>query len=89
MALSKEQKEQIVKKFKSGELDTGSVSVQVALLTARINDLTPHFVAHKKDFHGRRGLEHAVAQRRKLLKYLKNSDLKKYTALTKELGIRN
>lgn len=88
MALSKENREEIVKKYQRSGLDTGSSEVQVALLTARINDITQHFVAHKKDVHGRRGLVRLVSQRRKLLDYLKRTDVKKYTQLVKDLEIR-
>lgn len=88
MAVTKQQKEQIVKKFRRGELDSGSPEVQVALLTARINQLTGHFATHKKDHHGRRGLVTAVNQRRKLLDYLKRKNTSKYEALIKELDIR-
>lgn len=88
MAVTKENKEQIVKKFKTSDLDTGSAEVQVALLTAKINDLTVHFTTHKKDFHGRRGLVKMVNQRRKLLDYLHRKDVKKYQDLIKALEIR-
>jgi small subunit ribosomal protein S15 len=88
MAVTKDQKAAIVKKFKTGDLDTGSSEVQVALLTAKINDLTSHFTSHQKDFHGRRGLVKMVSQRRKLLDYLRRSDVKKYESLIKELEIR-
>jgi small subunit ribosomal protein S15 len=88
MAVTKQQKEQIVKKFRRGELDSGSPEVQVALLTARINQLTGHFASHKKDHHGRRGMIRAVNQRRKLLDYLKRKDSPKYESLIKELDIR-
>lgn len=88
MAVTKETKEQIVKKFKTSDLDTGSAEVQVALLTAKINDLTVHFTTHKKDFHGRRGLVKMVNQRRKLLDYLHRKDVKKYQDLIKALEIR-
>lgn len=88
MALTTAQTEQIVKKFKRADLDTGSPEVQVALMTARINDLTAHFTNHKKDFHGRRGLVAIVSQRRKLLDYLRRTDLKKYETLIKELDLR-
>lgn len=88
MAVTKLQKENIVKKFRRGELDTGSSEVQIALLTARINEMTTHFTTHKKDVHGRRGMMKAVSQRRKLLDYLKRTNLKKYEALIKELEIR-
>ncbi|WII71961.1 30S ribosomal protein S15 [Bdellovibrio sp. 22V] len=88
MAVTKDTKAQIVKKFKTGDLDTGSPEVQVALLTAKINDLTVHFSTHKKDFHGRRGLVKLVNQRRKLLDYLHRKDVKRYQDLIKALDIR-
>jgi small subunit ribosomal protein S15 len=88
MALNKENREEIVKKYQRSGLDTGSSEVQVALLTARINEITQHFIAHKKDVHGRRGLVRLVSQRRKLLDYLKRTDVKKYTQLIKDLEIR-
>jgi small subunit ribosomal protein S15 len=68
--------------------DTGSPEVQVALLTARINHLTPHFKANAKDHHGRRGLLKMVSRRRKLLDYLKAKDADRYTALIAKLGLR-
>jgi len=68
--------------------DTGSPEVQVALLTARINDLTPHFKTHAKDHHGRRGLLKMVNQRKRLLAYLKGKDADRYTALIQKLGLR-
>lgn len=88
MAVTKETKEQILAKFKTGELDTGSPQVQIALLTARINDLTGHFSKHKKDFHGRRGLVSLVNQRRKLLNYLHRKDAAAYQEVLKALDIR-
>lgn len=88
MAVTSTQRAEIVKKFKRADLDTGSSEVQVALLTARINELTQHFLVHKKDVHGRRGLVRAVNQRRKLLDYLKRTDINKYASLIKELDIR-
>lgn len=88
MAVTRENKEQIVKNFRRADMDTGSPEIQVALLTARINDLTGHFSAHKKDHHGRRGLIAAVNQRRKLLTYLKNKDVARYDALIKALDLR-
>lgn len=88
MAVTRENKEQIVKNFRRADMDTGSPEVQVALLTARINDLTGHFNTHKKDHHGRRGLIAAVNQRRKLLAYLKNKDVARYDALIKALDLR-
>lgn len=68
--------------------DTGSPEVQVALLTARINELTPHFKEHAKDHHGRRGLLRMVNSRKSLLTYLKNKDATRYTALIQKLGLR-
>ncbi|MBK9322779.1 MAG: 30S ribosomal protein S15 [Bdellovibrionaceae bacterium] len=88
MAVTKETKAQIVKKFKRSDLDTGSSEVQIALLTSKINELTGHFATHKKDHHGRRGLVTAVNQRRKLLDYVRRTDVKKYENLLKQLDIR-
>lgn len=88
MAVTKAQTEQIVKKFRRDDLDTGSPEVQVALLTARINELTSHFQIHKKDVHSRRGLVVAVNRRRKLLDYLKRTDSKKYDSILKDLDLR-
>ncbi len=88
MAVTKQQKADILKKFKQGELDTGSPEVQVALLTARINDMTLHFATHKKDNHGKQGLIRCVNARRSLLDYLKSKDTKRYTALITALDIR-
>ena len=82
------QKNEIISKYKTHEKDTGSPEVQVALLTERINHLTEHFQAHKKDFHSRRGLLKLVGQRRRLLAYLKKKDLERYRSLIKSLGIR-
>ncbi len=88
MAVTKENKIEILKKFKTAELDTGSPEVQVALLTANINHLTAHFIIHKKDNHGKRGLITAVNRRRKLLDYLKSKDTKRYESLIASLNIR-
>ena len=88
MAVTREQRSEIVKKFKTSELDTGSSEVQIALLTARINDLQGHFGTHKKDHHSRRGLVTAVNQRRKLLDYLKRTDVKKYESMVRDLDLR-
>ena len=88
MAVTKTQKAEILKKFKTSELDTGSPEVQVALLTAKINELTGHFSIHKKDNHGKRGLITAVNQRRKLLDYLKSKNVKRYEGLIAALDIR-
>jgi len=78
----------IVKSNARAANDTGSPEVQVALLTARINDLTPHFKTHLKDHHGRRGLLKLVNQRKSLLAYLKNRDATRYTELIHKLGLR-
>ena len=78
-----------VKKYGRHETDTGSTRVQVALLTERINSLTGHFRAHAKDFHGQRGLLKMVSKRRRLLEYLKRTDLEKYRHLIEELGLRH
>lgn len=88
MALTAAQKQAIVEEYRLSDSDTGSTEVQVALLTANINQLTPHFAAHKKDNHSRRGLLRMVNQRRKLLDYLKNKDLERYRSLIDRLGIR-
>jgi small subunit ribosomal protein S15 len=88
MAVTKENKADLLKKFRTSELDTGSPEVQVALLTANINHLTGHFAIHKKDNHGKRGLITAVNRRRKLLDYLKSKDVKRYESLIAELKIR-
>ncbi|NLK84671.1 MAG: 30S ribosomal protein S15 [Aeromonadales bacterium] len=81
-------KAKIVAEFGRNPSDTGYPEVQIALLTARITDLQPHFEAHKKDNHSRRGLLRLVAQRRKMLDYLKSSDVARYTAIVKKLGLR-
>lgn len=88
MAVTKEWKESLVKKFQRNSLDTGSPEVQIALLTTRITDLTEHFKIHKKDQHGMRGLERAVNRRRKLLDYLKKANQPRYESLILELNIR-
>ena len=81
-------KAEIIKANARSTSDTGSPEVQVALLTARINELTPHFKTHAKDHHGRRGLLKMVNQRKRLLAYLKNKDAERYTALIQKLGLR-
>jgi small subunit ribosomal protein S15 len=81
-------KAEIVAANARGTNDTGSPEVQVALLTARINELTPHFKTHAKDHHGRRGLLQLVNRRKSLLAYLKNKDAPRYTALISKLGLR-
>jgi len=88
VALSKERKQEIINAFKTHENDTGSPEVQVAILTERINYLTEHFKVHKKDHHSRRGLLKMVAQRKKLLDYLKRKDQQRYEKLIERLGLR-
>jgi small subunit ribosomal protein S15 len=88
MTLTLENKAEIVAKFGDNPLDTGNTRVQVALLTARINELTEHLREHKKDHHSRRGLLMLVGQRRRLLGYMQKKDLQGYRDLIKELGLR-
>lgn len=88
MALHKQEKEEIIKKFKTKELDTGSSRVQVALLSYRIVRLTEHFKKNKQDVHGRRGLIKLVNQRRKLLSYMKETNLDEYHKVVSDLGLR-
>ena len=88
MALLKEDKAAIVSANARGQNDTGSPEVQVALLTARINDLNDHFKVHSKDHHSRRGLLKMVGRRRNLLAYLKKKDINRYRALGEKLGLR-
>ncbi len=86
--LEKERKTKLIDSYKAHQGDTGSCSVQIALLTERINDLTGHFKTHKKDHHSRQGLIRLVNQRRRLLDYLKKHDKDKYQDLIKKLDIR-
>lgn len=86
--LSAEEKAQIVNKYQRAEGDTGSPEVQVALLSARISQLTEHFGTHKHDHHSRRGLLKMVSQRRKMLDYLRRKDRQRYQSLIRELGLR-
>jgi len=88
MALSAEQKETIIKEYAQGDGDTGSPEVQVALLTANINELQAHFKEHIHDHHSRRGLIRMVNSRRKLLDYLKRKNVERYAPLIKQLGLR-
>ncbi len=88
MALATDVKKQIVGKFRVHKTDTGSPEVQVALLSRRIAELTEHFKSHKKDHHSRRGLLTMVAQRRRLLNYLKSEAPDRYKNLIQELGLR-
>ncbi len=88
MTLTVENKREIVGRFGKSDTDTGSTEVQVALLTARINELTDHLRGHSKDHHSRRGLLMLVGKRRRLLNYLRRSDLDRYRSLIGELGLR-
>ena len=88
MSLTKEKKTELIGGYKVHERDTGSPEVQVALLTERINTLTPHFKSNKKDHHSRRGLLQMVGTRRRLLDYLKKVDVNRYQTLIERLNIR-
>ena len=88
MPLANDRKNEIIGDYKTHEGDTGSPEVQVALLTARINQLTGHLRTHPKDFHSRRGLLMMVGQRRRLLNYLSDKDIERYRSLIARLGIR-
>jgi len=88
MPLPKDVKAGIIGEYKRGDTDTGSAEVQVALLTQRIRDLTEHLKLHKKDHHTRRGLLKLVGQRRRMLNYLKKTDIERYRAVIAQLGIR-
>ena len=87
--MDKTEKQEIIQKFSRRENDQGSASVQVALLTARIEELTEHFRAHPKDHHSRRGLLKMVGRRRRLLNYLRRRDLDRYRWVIQELGLRH
>ena len=89
MSLTKDEALEVVKKFGKDENDTGSTAVQIALLTKRIEDLQGHFKTHKKDNHSRTGLLQIVSDRKKLLTYLKKSDLQAYAKLVKDLKLRD
>lgn len=86
--IAKEKKAAIMKEYARGEGDTGSPEVQIAVLTARIQELTEHLKVHQKDHHSRRGLFKMVGQRRGLLDYLKKTDIERYRTLIEKLGIR-
>ncbi len=88
MTLTLERKQELVTKFGDGATDTGKTEVQIALMTERINDLNQHLRTHRKDHHSRRGLLMLVGRRRRLLNYLQRSDLERYRALIRELGLR-
>jgi len=89
MALEKEKKQEIIKRFQRHETDTGSPEVQIAILTERINSLTEHLKIHRKDHHSRRGLLKMVGQRRRLLNYLRENDMERYRQLVEMLGLRH
>lgn len=88
MALSKDEKQDIIKKFAREKGDTGSPEVQIALLSIQIDKLAEHLKGHKKDIHSRRGLLSMVAKRRRLLNYLKNKSKERYEELIKKLGLK-
>jgi small subunit ribosomal protein S15 len=88
VTLTKEQKTSVITGYKTHEKDTGSPEVQIAILSERIGYLTTHFKTHSKDHHSRRGLMMLVGQRRRMLDYLKNKDVKRYRQLIEKLGIR-
>ncbi len=86
--LTKEQKKEIIMKYGGSEKNTGTPEVQIAILTARINELTKHFDEHKKDNHSRMGLIKMVGKRRRLLRYLMNKDIERYRKIVEELNLR-
>ena len=88
MSLTAERKQEVIQEYKTGESDTGSPEVQVAILSERIRNLTEHLQTHKKDFHSRRGLLVMVGQRRSLLDYLKRKNVGRYEQLIQRLGLR-
>mgnify|MGYP001286611128 CR=1 FL=1 len=88
MSITAERKQDVIKEYATGEADTGSPEVQVAILSERIRNLTEHLKAHKKDFHSRRGLLMMVGQRRRLLDYLKRKQTSRYERLVERLGLR-
>jgi ribosomal protein S15, bacterial/organelle len=88
MALTKDKKAEVIKKFARDSKDTGSAEVQIAILTEEITSLTNHLKEHKHDFHSRRGLLKKVGQRRNMLNYLKNKDVARYREVIKKLGLR-
>jgi small subunit ribosomal protein S15 len=88
MSITAERKQEVIQEYKTGESDTGSPEVQVAILSERIRNLTEHLQTHKKDFHSRRGLLVMVGQRRSLLDYLKRKNVSRYEQLIQRLGLR-
>ena len=88
MSIDKASRTAVIEKFKRGESDTGSTEVQVALLTSRINHLAEHLKTHTKDFHSRQGLFKMIGRRRRLLEYLKRTDVERYRAVIGALELR-
>ncbi len=88
MALTKESKSQLIGEYRRSDNDTGSAEVQIAVLSTRINELTEHLRTHVKDHHSRRGLLQMVGRRRRLLEYLRRTDIERYRALISRLGLR-
>ena len=88
MAITQERKQELISRFGDDSSDTGKTEVHVALLTERINDLNEHLREHRKDHHSRRGLLMLVGRRRRLLNYLRDSDLERYRTVLRELGLR-
>ncbi|MCI0707743.1 MAG: 30S ribosomal protein S15 [Ignavibacteriae bacterium] len=88
MSLTKEAKSELIKKYGKSATDTGTAEVQIAILTAHINSLSPHLEGHKKDHHGRLGLLKLVGKRRRLLEYLQRKDISRYRKIIHELDIR-
>ena len=86
--MTKERKQEIINTFKTHEADTGSTQIQIAVLTEEINDLNAHLSIHKHDFHSKRGLFQKIGRRKRLMTYLKNSDLRAYSELIEKLGLR-
>lgn len=89
MSLTGAQKAEIINEFKRADKDTGSPEVQVSLISGRIKYLTDHFKEHRKDFHSKRGLQELVNKRRKLLQYLKKTNISRYSSLIQSLGLRD
>lgn len=87
--IEKEKKQAIIEEYKTHDADTGSTEVQVAILTARIRELTAHMKIHEKDYHSRRGLLIMVGKRRRLLQYLRKKDFTRYQTLIQRLGLRH
>lgn len=88
MAMSKDRKQEIIKEYQKSKNDVGSAEVQIALLTEEINNLTEHFKTHIHDYHSKRGLQKMVGRRKKLLNYLKDTDVVSYRELIKKLNLR-